>query len=160
MTVNVVRVQVDGDKHLILISPHSPCGGFADFKGLLRRNLALLEALNTVVADDLTTKPEPPLHGDHLGVGVLPGAVDAADKDLPVGLVVVLHIPQGGVQILVQIFRGCGLVGIVGVVQRGPQIFEHRPEACHRHTASPLSGKQKLCCDLLQHRVNFLVQLR
>ena len=92
MTVNVVRVQVDGDKHLILISPHSPCGFLANGECLLRRNLALLEALNTVVADDLSPQAESPLDGDHLGIGVLLGAVDAAHKYLTVGLVVVFCI--------------------------------------------------------------------
>ena len=100
------------------------------------------------------------LDGDHLGISVLRRAIDTSREHFAVGLIVVLCVTQGGVQILVQIFRGGGLVGIVGVVQRGFQIFEHRPESCHRHTASPLSGQQEFRCDLLQHRVNFLVQLR
>ena len=101
VAMDVVCIQVDGDQHLIPITPHSPCGFLANGECLLRRDLALTKALNAVVAHHLATQPKPPLDGDHLSVGVLPGAVDAADKDLPVGLVVVLHIPQGGVQILV-----------------------------------------------------------
>ena len=160
MTVNVVCVQVDSDEHLILISPHSPCGGFADFKSLLRRDLAFPEALNAVVADYFSPQTEPPLHGDHLSVGVLRRAVDAADEYLTVGLVVVFCIAQGGVQILVQILRGGGFIWIVGVIQRGLQIFEHRPKTSYRHTASPLSRQQECCCDLLQHRINSLVKFR
>ena len=99
------QVQVDGDEHLILISPHPSCGFLANGKRLLRRYLALTEALNAVVADDFSTQTEPPLDGDHLGVGVLRRAVDTAHKHLAVGLIVVLCVTQGGVQILVQIFR-------------------------------------------------------
>ena len=113
-----------------------------------------------MVADDLSTQSESPLHGDHLGIGVLRRAVDTADKHFAVGFIVVLCIAQGGIQILIEIFRGSGLVGIVGVVQCGLQVFEHRPEACYRHTASPLSRQQEFCCDLLQHRADFFVQLR
>ena len=152
MAVNIVGVQVDGNEHLIPVAPHLSCCFLSDYKGLLRRDLAFTKALNAVVAGDLATQPEPPLYGDHLSVGVLRRAVDTAHKHLAVGLIVVLCVTQGGVQILVEIFRGGGLVGIVGVVQRGFQILEHRPESCYGHTASPLSRQQEFCCDLLQHR--------
>lgn len=58
------------------------------------------------------------------------------------------------------LFRCGGLVGIVGIVQRGFQVFEHRPKACYGHTASPLSRQQEFCCDVFQHRADFFVQLR
>ena len=160
MAMHIVGVQVDSGEHLIPITPHPSCCLLADGERLLRRDLALTKALNAVVAHHLATQTESPLHGDHFGIGILLGAVDAADKHLPVGLIVVPRIAQGGVQILVQIFRGCGLVGIVGVIQCCFQVLEHRPKACHRHTASPLSRQQEFCCDLLQYRTNFLVQLR
>ena len=38
---------------------------------------------------------------------------------------------------------GGGLIGIVGVVQRGFEIFEHWPKACNSHIASSLSRQQK-----------------
>ena len=160
VAVNIVGIQVDGDQHLIPIAPHPPCSFLANGECLLRRDLTLTEALNAVVSDHLATQTESPLHGDHFGIGVLRRAVDTAHKHFAVCFVIVPRIAQGGIQILVQIFRCGGLVGIVGVVQRGFQIFEHRPKACNSHTASPLSWQQKLSCDLLQHRVNFLVQLR
>ena len=65
-----------------------------------------------------------------------------------------------GIKKDMNVIAGGGLVGIVGVVQRGFQVFEHRPKACHRHTASPLSRQQEFCCDLFQHRADFFVQLR
>ena len=58
------------------------------------------------------------------------------------------------------LFRCGGLVGIVGVVQRGFQVFEHRPKACYRHSASPFSRQQEFCCDLLQNCGNFFVEFR
>ena len=160
MAVNIVGVQVDGNEHLIPVAPHLSCCFLSDYKGLLRRDLAFTKALNAVVADDLSTQTESPLHSDHLGIGVLCRAVDTAHKHLAVGFIIVLCVTQGSIQILVQIFRCGGLVGIVGVVQCGFQVFEHRPKACHRHTASPLSRQQEFCCDLFQHRADFFVQLR
>ena len=160
MAMHIVGVQVDGDQHLIPVAPH-PSGGFlADGECLLRRDLTLTEALDAVVAHHFSPQTEPPLHSDHLGVGVLRRAVDAAGKHLEVGLVIVLCVAQGGVQILVEIFRQRGLVGVIGVVQRCFQIPIHRPEACYSHIASPLSRQQECCCDLLQHRINSLVKFR
>ena len=97
MAMHIVGVQVDGDQHLIPIAPHPPCCLLADGKRLLRRYLALTKALNAVVAHHLATQTESPLYGDHLGVGVLRRAVDAAHKHLAVGFIVVLCVAQGGV---------------------------------------------------------------
>ena len=92
MAVNVICVQVDGDEYLISVAPHSSCGFLADCKRLFRRDLALTKTLYSVITNNFPTQAEPPLHGDHLRIGVLFGAVDAAHKHLPVGLAVVLHI--------------------------------------------------------------------
>ena len=158
--MHIVGVQMDSNEYLIPVAPHLPRGFFADGECLLRRDLAFTKALNAVVADNFSTQTESPLHGDHLSVGVLRRAVDAAHKHLAVGLIVVLCVAQSGAQILVEIFRGGGLVGIVGVIQCCFQVLEHRPKACHRHTASPLSRQQEFCCDLFQRRADFFVQLR
>lgn len=152
LKLDIVGIQMDADQHLIPVAPHPPCCLLANGERLLRRYLALTKALNAVVAHHLAPQTESPLDGDHLGISVLRRAIDTSHEHFAVGLIVVLCVTQGGVQILVQIFRGGGLVGIVGVVQRGFQIFEHRPESCHRHTASPLSGQQEFCCDVFQHR--------
>ena len=58
-------------KHLILISPHFSGGGFADFKCLLRCDLAFTETLYPVITYDLATQTEPPLYGNHFGIGIL-----------------------------------------------------------------------------------------
>ena len=94
MAVHIVGVQVDGDQHLIPLTPHSSGGFLADGERLLRRDLALTKALNAVVADDLATQTESPLHGDHFGIGILRRAVDAADKHFAVGFIIVLCIAQ------------------------------------------------------------------
>ena len=160
VAMHIVGVQVNGNQHLISVAPHSPCGFLADGERPLRCNLTLTKTLNAVVTDHLATQTKPSLYGDHFGAGVLRRAVDAADKYFAVGLVIVLCVAQGGVQILVEIFQCGGFVGIVGVVQRGFQVFEHRPKACHRHSASSLFRQQKFCCDLFQHHADFFVQLR
>ena len=97
MAVNIVGIQVDGDQHLIPVAPHLPRGFLANGKRLLRRDITLTKALNAVVAHHLATQAEPPLDGDHLGVGVLRRAVDTAHKHFAVGLIVVLCIAQGSV---------------------------------------------------------------
>ena len=97
MAVHIVGIQVDGNEHLIPMAPHPPCCLLANGECLLRRDLTLTEALNAVVADDLSTQTEPPLDGDHLGVGVLCRAVDAADKHFAVCFVIVPRIAQGSV---------------------------------------------------------------
>ena len=97
VAMHIVGVQVDGDQHLIPVAPHPSCGFLANGKRLLRRDLALAKALNTVVAHHLATQPKSPLDGDHLGIGVLRRAVDAAHKHFAVGLVIVLCIAQSGV---------------------------------------------------------------
>jgi hypothetical protein len=58
------------------------------------------------------------LYGNHFGVGVLRRTVDAANKQLTVCFIIIFRIAQGGVQVIIEIFRGGGFVGIVGVVQR------------------------------------------
>ena len=118
VTMQVIRVQMNSHKHLISISPHLSCGFLADFKRLLRCDFARLKALYSVIGNNLTFHTKPPLYGYHLGIGVLLWAVDTAGKHLAVGFVIVLCVTQGSIQILVEIFRCGGFVGIVGVVKR------------------------------------------
>ena len=97
MAMHIVGIQMDSNEHLIPIAPHPPCGFLANGECLLRRNLTLAKALNAVVAHHLATQTESPLYGDHLGVGVLRRAVDAAHKHFAVGFIIVLCIAQGSV---------------------------------------------------------------
>ena len=92
MTMHIFSVQVNSHKHLIPIAPHLSGGCFADFKSLLRCNLACLKALYSVIADNLATKPEPPLYGNHFGISILLGAVDTADIHFAVGLIIVFSV--------------------------------------------------------------------
>ena len=97
VAMHIVGIQVDGHEHLIPITPHLSCCLFTDGERLLRRDLTLTKALNAVVAHHLATQPEPPLDGDHLGVGVLCRAVNTAHKHFAIGFVIVLCVAQGGV---------------------------------------------------------------
>lgn len=97
MAVHIVGIQVDGDQHLIPVAPHLPRCLLTNHKRLLRRDLTLFEALDAVVAHHFSPQTEPPLHGDHLGIGVLRRTVDAANEHLAVCFVIVSRIAQGGV---------------------------------------------------------------
>ena len=55
VAMHIVGVQVDGDEHLIFVTPHLSCGFLADCKCLLRCDLTLTKTLNTVVAHHLAT---------------------------------------------------------------------------------------------------------
>ena len=68
-----------GDEDLISITPHPTRGFLANLERFLRRDLALPEALDPVIAHHLAPQAEAPLYGHHLRKGVLAGAVDAAD---------------------------------------------------------------------------------
>ena len=92
MAMHIVCIQVNSYKYLIPIAPHLSGGGFAYFKGLLRCDLAFTETLYSVIADDLATKPKPPLYGNHFGIGVLLGAVNTAYIHLAVGLIIVFSV--------------------------------------------------------------------
>ena len=71
MAMHIVCIQVNSHKHLILVAPHPPCSFHTDFKGLLRCDLARLKTLYPMITDDLATKSEPPLYGNHFGIGIL-----------------------------------------------------------------------------------------
>ena len=92
MAMRIVCIQVNGHKHLIPIAPHLSDGGFADFKSLLRRDLTFTETLYPVITDNLATKSEPPLYGNHFGIGILLGAVNTAYIHLAVGLIIVFSV--------------------------------------------------------------------
>ena len=92
MTMQIICIQMHGHQHLIFVAPHPPGGGFADFKGLLRRDLTFTETLNPVIAHDLTTQTEPPLYGNHFSIGILLGAVNTADIHFAVGLIIVFSV--------------------------------------------------------------------
>ena len=79
MAMEILRVQMHGDEDLVSVAPHPTRRFLADGKGLLRRDFAFPEALDSVVAHHFAPQAEATLYGHHLRKGVLPGAVDAAD---------------------------------------------------------------------------------
>ena len=66
VTMEVVRVQVSGDKHLEVLTPHAPGGLQSYLMGLLRRDLSCLEGLEAVIGNHLAPLPEPALDRCHL----------------------------------------------------------------------------------------------
>ena len=61
-------------------------------KSLLRRDLIFTETLYPVITYDLATQTEPPLYGNHFGIGALLGAVNTAYIHLAVGLIIVFSV--------------------------------------------------------------------
>ena len=134
--MQIICIQMNGHQHLIFVAPHLSGGCFADFKRLLRCNLACRKALYPVITDNLATKPEPPMYGNHFGIGVLLGAVNTAYIHLAVGLIIVFSVRKCRIQIIVQISAVGGFIGVVGIVKRCFQILVNRPKACNSHVAS------------------------
>ena len=134
--VDGVCVQVGGDDHLILVTPHTPGCFNSNLMRLLRRDLSGLKALKPVIGHVRSPETEAPLNGYHFFIGSVLGAVHAGDIHLAVGLVIVCHILQRLGQVVIQILSLRGFVRVVGVVDDGFQIALHRPEACGSHQPS------------------------
>ena len=94
MAVNIVGIQVDGNEHLIPVAPHSSCCFLADSERLLRCDLARFKTLYPMITDDLATQTEPPLYGNHFGIGILLGAVNTANIHFAVGLIIVFSVRE------------------------------------------------------------------
>ena len=116
--MHIICIQMNGHKHLILVTPHPPCSFHTDFKGLLRCDVTSCKALYSVIPDYLSSQTESPLYGNHFGIGILLRAVDTANIHFAVGFVVVLGIRKRRIQIVIQISAVDGLIGIVGLVKR------------------------------------------
>ena len=114
--MDVIGIEMRGDDHLIFRAPHLSRGFNANLMRFLGSNLALGKALISVVGDILTALTETALDGNHFVISVMLGAVNTRDKCRMIGLVIVLHIANGGIQIFIKIFFGGGFVRIVGVV--------------------------------------------
>ena len=82
--------------YLIVIAPHTLGGFDTDTVRFLRRNLACLKALITVIRYVSTKFTETPLCGHHLFVGSFLRAVDSADIHRLVCLVAVLNVIESG----------------------------------------------------------------
>ena len=117
MAMHIFSVQMNSHKHLIPIAPHLSGGCFADFKRLLRRDLARLKTLYSVIPDNLATQTEPSLYGNHFGIGILLGAVNTANIHFAVGFVVVFSVRKRRIQIIVKIFSCSGFIRIVSIVK-------------------------------------------
>ena len=115
MIMEVFRVKVAGYDYFVLVTPHPFCSLNADLMAKLRRHLAGLKALIPVVADITAKLAKSVLGCHHLFIGSMLGAVDAGNEHLLVGLVIVLCVPQGGIQIRIEILFQRGFVRIIQI---------------------------------------------
>ena len=148
MIVQIVRIEVCGDKDLVVLAPHPPRGLNPDRVRLLRRQLARLERLEAVVRRHLAALAELFLNKQHFVVSVHRRAVDSGNVLLFVGLVVALGIFDRIIQIVIQILPLNRLIRIVGIFQQLLEIAVDRPESRGRHLVA--SFRQNLV-HLLKH---------
>lgn len=77
VAVGVIRIQMDGDQHLISVAPHSAGGLLSDRERFFRSDFACRETLYPVVGDDLSTVAEMFLYCSHLFVSALICCLDS-----------------------------------------------------------------------------------
>lgn len=82
MVMQTIRIQMSGDNHLKSVAPHTLGKFHPDLMSLLWRDLALLEALVAVIADNLTLILPLPFRYHHFVPCGGRLTVDACDKKL------------------------------------------------------------------------------
>ena len=144
VAVQVVGVQVCGDKHLKSVAPHLLSKLHSDLLGKLRRDVGFLEAEIAVVGLDAVRLVELLFDSDKLLTGNRRCAVDALTEKLLFGFLSILgvvdHISEClivGIAVL-----GFGLGGFLrvgGVVEYGGKSYRHwpKPAYCHFRLLSP-----------------------
>ena len=133
MIVQIIRIQVCGDKDLVVLTPHPPCGLDPDRVTLLRRQLVRFERLIPVIRNNLAALTVFLLDRHHLFVGKCRGTIHAGNVFLLVGLVIVLRISERLIQVLIKILLCRGLVRIVGIIQYLLELAPDGPESCGCH---------------------------
>ena len=136
MVVQLTRIQMGRDDHLMPVSPHLPCGAYTDLVRLFRSDLTGTEALVAVISNHLATLAETPLDRRHFFIGSELGTVDTTDIHRLVGFIRVLCVFQRCVEIVIKVFTLDGFVGISRVVDDLLQPVFDRPESGGSHVAS------------------------
>ena len=141
MTVQIVRIQMDGHNDLIFVCPHSPRCLLAYLKRFVRRDLAFGKALKPVPRDDISAAAKALLNGDHFRVGVPLGTVDCININLFIDLFVVFNVPERVVKIVVEVIARRGFVRVFGVFDYVFQPALYRPESdcCNRSSLPSFS---------------------
>ena len=108
----------------------------AHFVSLLWRNLTVLEALKTVVADNLAHIVPPRFGNHHFISGGGRVTIYTCDKETLLGLILissVLHYIDHRLQVGFGVFRVGGLFGIFGIVDWVVEPATHIPYLADRH---------------------------
>ena len=133
MIVQIIRIQVCGDKDLVVLTPHPPCRLDPDRMTFLRRQLVRPERLIAVIGDHLAALTVFSFDRHHLFVGKCRGTIHAGNVFLFIGLVIVLRISERLIQVLVEKLFRRRLVRIVGIIQYLLELAPDGPESCGCH---------------------------
>ena len=134
--MQAVGIQVGGNDDLKSVAPHSLGKFNADLVSLLWRNLTVLEALEAVIADNLTRVAPSRFRNHHFISGGGRVTVYACDKETLLGLILigsVLHYIDHRLQVGFGVFRVGGLFGIFGIVDWVVEPATHIPYLADRH---------------------------
>ena len=127
---------MSGNDDLKSVAPHSLGKFNAHFVSLLWRNLTVLEALKTVVADNLAHIVPPRFGNHHFISGGGRVTVYACHKETLLGLVLIggiLHDIHHRLQIGIAVLWVGGLFGIFGIVDWVVEPATHIPYLADRH---------------------------
>ena len=133
MIVQIVCIQVCGDKDLIVLAPHPFRRFDPDRMTLLGCQLIRLERLIPMIRNNLAALAVFLLDRHHLFVGKCRGTIHAGNVFLFIGLVIVLRISERLIKIFVEIFLCRRLVRIVGIIQYLLELAPDGPESCGCH---------------------------
>ena len=127
---------MSGNDDLKSVAPHSLGKFNADLVSLLWRNLTVLEALEAVIADNLTRVAPSRFGNHHFISGGGRVTVYACDKETLLGLFFigsVLHYIDHRLQVGFGVFRVGGFFGIFGIVDWVVEPATHIPYLANRH---------------------------
>ena len=125
-----------GDNDLKPVAPHSLGKFNADLVCLLWRDLTVLEALEAVIADNLTRVAPSRFGNHHFISGGGRVTVYACDKETLLGLILissVLHYIDHRLQVDFGVFGIGGLCRIFGIVDWVVEPATHIPYLANRH---------------------------
>ena len=134
--MQAVGIQVGGNDDLKSVAPHSLGKFNADLVSLLWRNLTVLEALEAVIADNLTRVAPSRFGNHHFISGGGRVTIYTCDKETLLGLILissVLHYIDHRLQVGFGVFGIGGLCRIFGIVDWMVEPATHIPYLADRH---------------------------
>ena len=101
MVVQIIGIEVCGDKYLKPVTPHSSRRFFPDFVCFFGRNLSHFKTLITVISNNLAAFMKLSLHRTHFFIGAVLGTVDTGNIHLFIGFTAVFGIGNSGTQVII-----------------------------------------------------------